>query len=93
MNKVKLQLDDLQVESFAVQADVTEPGTVHGRQVADEESRVHSACYTWCINCESLQATNCPLDRTCAESCYPSCNYTACPDVYTCYPCEGEQAG
>lgn len=69
MNKMKLVLEDLQVESFAVQADEMERGTVRGLQV---DSGIHSHCYTHCPTdcegscaCESRDPTHCNADETC----------------------------
>ncbi|HEX6909117.1 MAG TPA: pinensin family lanthipeptide [Longimicrobium sp.] len=66
MKKVKLQLDDLQVESFEVEADARGAGTVRGLEF--EGSGVHSECLTHCATdgceaCESVRATHC--DREC----------------------------
>lgn len=90
MNKLKLQLDALQVESFAVENDAAEPGTVHGQQV-EAASGLQTECYTFCENCVSVNRTNCPGDDTCAQSCFQSCYLSQCPDAYTCYDvsCQG----
>ncbi len=84
MNKVKLLLDDLHVESFAVENDDAELGTVHGQQM-NAASGLQTQCYTFCANCVSVNKTNCPGDDTCAQSCFVSCNLSECPDANTCY--------
>jgi hypothetical protein len=92
MNKMKLQLEDLQVESFAVESDTAEAGTVFGLEAAvPPGSGQQTQCYTFCANCVSVNPTNCPGDDTCALSCFQSCQVSQCPDAYTCYDfsCEG----
>lgn len=66
MRKVKLQLEDLQVDSFEVDPGFAGVGTVRGMEV--EGSGVHSECLTHCVGdgCESpesVRATHC--DRDC----------------------------
>jgi hypothetical protein len=64
MNKVKLLLEDLRVESFAVEPDFWGTGTVRGLEV--EGTGVHSNCATHCAtdceDCNSVKATYCVLD-------------------------------
>jgi hypothetical protein len=67
MKKVKLLLEDLRVESFAVDPDSREVGTVRGLEFG-EASGVHSECFTHCATdgceaCNSVVATHC--DRDC----------------------------
>jgi hypothetical protein len=99
MNKVKLHLEDLQVESFAVEPDGVEPGTVYGlAEAAGPGSGQPSLCDTFCDNCVSRNPSNCPGDDTCALSCFQSCQVSQCPDAYTCWDvscdiwCEAETA-
>lgn len=75
--KMKLQLDELQVESFVVAPDLAGYGTVKGLQFVDEiASGLHSQCYTHCLsNCEatctcpSNAATHCAGDS--CSKCVP----------------------
>ena len=83
MNKVKLQLDDLQVESFAVESDTAGPGTVQGMQRG--RTAEFSDCNTPCFAC-SAYYTECGetcLD-TCSYSCPGSCAATCSCDPYGC---------
>lgn len=82
MHKVKLQIDDLRVESFVVQAGPAGPGTVRGLEDVAAESGVHTACITYCPShceppCLSLNPTECNY----------SCEHTECPWVPTCDSC------
>lgn len=82
MEKLKLRLDRLEVQSFTTAVDVPGRGTVQGEQ--------QCSCYTCtCPNCETCDGT-CP--NTCGTSCnvpycktgeqYESCNYNTC--AFTC---------
>lgn len=86
MNKVKLQLDALQVESFAVQAEPPGPGTVMGLQGDPYSGRSEcSQAPTVCLPCLSWPPSNCS-EPSCAGSyptCCISCFYTECA---TCPP-------
>jgi hypothetical protein len=92
MNKVKLQLDELQVESFAVHPDAPAPGTVLGLQDVYSTRAECSQAPTVCLPCLSDPPSNCG-EQTCYEtcyetcaSCYVSCAQTACADAKTCSP-------
>ena len=64
MKKVKLLLQDLHVESFAVQPHSLQAGTVRGLE--QEGSAVHSECFTHCpTDCEECitwMPTHCETD-------------------------------
>jgi hypothetical protein len=66
MEKVKLALEDLQVESFEV-----EPASMGGGTVEGLQSGVHSQCDTHCYtpcescSCQSVCPTHCNGDATC----------------------------
>ena len=65
MKKMKLVLEDLQVESFAADPkNATNRGTVAG--LVEEASGMHSECYTYCSNC----VTVCEGLDTCGWSCW-----------------------
>jgi hypothetical protein len=78
MNKVKLMLEDLQVESFEVNPASLGTGTVRGLEV--EGSGVHSQCYTHCAggDCEPVNSV---METHCNAEC-PSwdgfCTYYTC---------------
>lgn len=66
MNKVKLLLDDLRVETFEVETGFRGAGTVRGLEYEDG-SGVHSECLTHCATdgceaCNSVVATHCNAD-------------------------------
>jgi hypothetical protein len=68
MRKLKLDLEDLSVESFATTPEARhEGGTVFGQQCT---------CYTQCTcpGCPTCDAScNGTCDQTCDDSCYGSC--------------------
>ena len=84
MNKLKLRLDSLAVETFDTTRVEREKGTVVGEQ--------QCTCQTVCTcpGCYTCAAT-CPQtcdDNTCANSCYGTCGYSCfdtctppCPDI------------
>lgn len=95
MNKVKLRVEDLHVESFTVQPESLGTGTVQGLENFDvqAESGVHSQCYTHCASgcepCQSQSPTHCNGDTGCASwdgTCPPppSAAYTCIEYDYTC---------
>lgn len=67
MKKLKLELDDLEVTSFIAQDKQEQAGTVDGLQI----SRNYAA--TGCMQCNQSQIeTQCGLNCTNADGCYPS---------------------
>jgi hypothetical protein len=67
MNKLKLQLDDLAVESFDTACRAKDKGTVFGEQCT---------CYTVCT------CPGCPTcDATCPNTCYYTCDDNTCADT------------
>jgi hypothetical protein len=74
MRKVKLVLDDLQVESFAVEPETAgSRGTVEGHV---EESGVHTNCFTHC-------ATKCEGSCTCPSEAASHCAGDSCDGCET----------
>ena len=70
MNKLKLRLDDLRIESFDTTAPQKAKGTVFGEQCT---------CYTQCT------CPGCPTcDATCEASCDGTCNELTCADAASC---------
>lgn len=68
MRKLRLEIEEIQVESFEVADDLREPGTVHGHQPT-----VGDTC-----SCECSADGACSLiDDTCSGHQY-SCNHTWC---------------
>ena len=90
MNKLKLRLDDLLVDTFTTTPVQKEKGTVFGEQCT---------CYTQCTcpGCPTCDAScngtcNASCNGTCAATCDASCNGTC---DYTCdyscgYTCDGQ---
>ncbi len=81
MRKLKLDLEELSVESFATTPNrPAEGGTVFGQQCT---------CYTQCTcpGCPTCDAScNGTCGGTCAGTCDASCNGTCgCTAEYTCY--------
>ncbi len=98
MNKLRLNLDDLAVESFATTPDrPAEGGTVFGQQCT---------CYTQCT-CPGCPTCDASCNGTCGGTCDASCNGTCggtcdascfgtCDWTCECWPsndtrCSGEQ--
>ena len=88
MNKLKLRLDDLQVDTFQTTSAPKQKGTVFGEQCT---------CWTYCgqNTCPGCPTCNASCNGSCDVSCNGSCAvtcdascYGTC-DGYTCdYSCE-----
>jgi hypothetical protein len=97
MNKLKLRLDDLQVDTFQTTSVSKQKGTVLGEQ----QCTCYTACgQNTCPGCPTCDAScngtcgascNGTCGATCDASCYGSCDYTCdCPSAATCdYTCSG----
>lgn len=80
MNKLKLDLEELGVESFDTQGGVKERGTVVGEQ----QCSCVGTCY-WQATCAATCAytcddQTCPACPTCAASCNGTCEGNTCWD-------------
>ena len=73
MEKKKLKLSELRVQSFVTKLDNTESGTVKGGGQSD-----NPACNSEVAACIKTQAYLCPIS--------PSA-YDACPTVFSCGAC------
>jgi hypothetical protein len=73
VRKLKLDLEDLSVESFATTPEAhRESGTVFGQN--------HCTCYTQCT-CPGCPTCDASCNGTCGGTCDVSCNGTCgCPD-------------
>jgi hypothetical protein len=82
VNKLKLNLEDLGVESFDTRADVKGKGTVVGEQCS-----CAGTCYPapTCANtcAYTCDDATCPACPTCAVSCNGTCGYSC---IETCVP-------
>lgn len=68
MHKLKLNLDDLAVESFATTPDARGAGgTVFGQN--------HCTCYTQCT-CPGCPTCDPSCNGTCGDTCEGTCDYT-----------------
>lgn len=66
MKKLKLELDDLEVTSFAAQDERAGAGTVKGLDYSIDNP------WSGCYECPSYIETQCGYDCTNVEGCYPS---------------------
>ncbi len=83
MKKLRLELDQLAVESFDTSVIAARKGTV----VAEEQCTCPSACHTYCDTCPgcpTCDESGCN-EASCGGSCYP-CESV---DYYTCGATEG----
>jgi hypothetical protein len=90
MKKLKLQLDDLQVDTFQTTAPERPKGTVFGEQCT---------CYTQCTcpgcpTCANYGTCDASCNGTCDASCNGTCEATCASCNYTCeYTCDYAQCG
>jgi hypothetical protein len=90
MNKLKLRLDDLQIDSFDTTAPQKAKGTVFGEQCTCYTQCTCPGCPTCYASCNGSCDASC--NGTCAATCDASCNGTC---DYTCdyscgYTCDGQ---
>lgn len=76
MNKLKLQLDDLHVDTFDTTSTDQEKGTVFG----EEQCTCPTACT--CPGCPTCEGGGLSCDYTCDDS----CNYGTCQNTCLNYP-------
>jgi hypothetical protein len=74
MNKLKLRLDDLRIDSFDTTAPQKAKGTVFGEQCT---------CYTQCT-CPGCPTCDASCNGTCGYTCQGTCNEATCAEGYTC---------
>jgi len=96
MKKLKLQLDELQVESFQTARGHATRGTVQGNAPPTSMCTDYIDC-TWDFGCETqvascngscgntCDATCGSCNGTCYGSCYGSCDATCFSCEYSCY--------
>lgn len=102
MNKLKLRLDDLHIESFDTTVPQKEKGTVFGEQCTCYSECTCPGCPTCDASCNGTCEADTGCGPTCNASCRASCVDNTCAiDVYgtcglscpnTCYdtcPCTG----
>jgi len=101
MKKLKLALDDLDVQSFSITRGRPARGTVHGRITEDITCNQFTCDYynqTLCVACEQQTYTcvsDCGADGTRIDTCAYTCNpcdpshneiYTCAYPYYSCDP-------
>ena len=77
MEKLKLQLDNLTVESFDTTCEVKGSGTVRGEQATNTCPGCPTCAATCAYTCDDATCPNCP---TCAVSCNGTCQGQTCWD-------------
>jgi len=75
MGKLKLDLDQLVVDSFRTEAPQRRSGTVFGEQCTCATQCTCPGCPTCYASCNGSCAA------TCAASCYGTCDYYSCGDT------------
>jgi hypothetical protein len=78
MNKLRLHLEELAVESFDTSAGVREKGTVVGEEgpcTCPNVTCAASCPYTCAYTCDDATCPQCP---TCAQSCNGTCEGVTC---------------
>ncbi len=93
MNKLKLHLDDLQIDSFQTTSAEKPKGTVFGEQCTCYTQCTCPGCPTCDASCNGTCYASCngTCGATCDGSCYGSCDWTCnCTGGDTCnYTCSG----
>jgi hypothetical protein len=90
MNKLKLKLEDLQIDSFSTTPVKKEKGTVYGEQCTCPTACTCPGCPTCDASCNGTCAASCngtcdascdgtcgdTVDLSCGDSCNGACPYT-----------------
>jgi hypothetical protein len=96
MPKLKLRLDDLQVDTFQTTTVRKGKGTVFGEQCTCQTQCTCPGCPTCYASCNGTcdascnGSCECPVDATYGDTCYDSCAVScatcqfSCDDMYTC---------
>jgi hypothetical protein len=92
MRKLKLQLDDLQIDSFDTTTPPKAKGTVFGEQCTCYTQCTCPGCPTCYDSCNGTCGASCngTCGATCDASCYGSCDWTcdySCGDSCGGYTC------
>ena len=92
MNKLKLQLEDLLVDSFDTTPVQKEKGTVFGEQCTCYTNCTCPGCPTCYASCNGSCDASCngTCGATCDASCGGTCDYSCDCSQYSCnYTCDG----
>lgn len=86
MKKLKLNLDELKVESFDTTKVLTEKGTVNAQAATWGSLQTEGLCYTcapsYCPSCGGTCPGECPTENNCTQS--YSCGGSCAPTCETC---------
>ena len=82
MRKLKLQLEDLRIDSFTTTGSRKEKGTVYGEQCTCQTACTCPGCPTCDASCNGTCGGTCAA--TCNASCYGTCDYS-CDGGFSCY--------
>lgn len=76
MKKLRLQLDDLSVESFGTHQEETARGTVAGRNEPPYTQSCDGSCVATCASCVNTCLNTCQAScaGTC-DTCAPTCEF------------------
>ena len=80
MKKLALNLDELQVQSFATVEHVRGPGTVHGAEYSPYPCTLDECIYSPRLSCEGM----CESDNGTCNSCWDSCQHTCATGMCAC---------
>ena len=92
MHKLRLKLEDLQIDSFSTTSVKKEKGTVYGEQCTCPTACTCPGCPTCDASCNGTCAASCngTCDASCNGTCGDSCgcgtddtNYYGCPKYQT----------
>jgi hypothetical protein len=88
MNKLKLKLEDLQIDSFSTTTVKKEKGTVYGEQCTCPTACTCPGCPTCDASCNGTCGGTCDAscNGTCGDTCDCETSYASCLDScgYTC---------
>jgi hypothetical protein len=93
MKKLRLDHDDLRVESFATHGEEAPRGTVVGEETYGCNTYQHTCVYMTCVTgfthtCGTHLATDCPQQSECAPYTQgPNTCHASCTDVEYCTVC------
>ena len=90
--KLKLRLDDLQVDTFQTTSVQKQKGTVFGEQCTCYTQCTCPGCPTCDASCNGTCGASCngTCGATCDASCYGSCDYSCDCSNYSCVgTCDG----
>src|SRR3712207_2363061 len=87
MNKLRLELEDLQIDSFSTTPVKKEKGTVYGEQCTCPTACTCPGCPTCDASCNGTCDASCngTCDASCNGTCGDSCGCGTWDSCYSCY--------